>query len=130
MDELLRSIFAQAKAVNEQDLIKKHTTANIRQQQQQLTKARAEHGKVVRDLSKWEDLMLDSIEGNCVFTPEQVKKRMDTTQQKIDELAGQITTLQKQITKISTLADEILKQHQRLLSWTDLYDTVAPEKNR
>ena len=55
---------------------------------------------------------------------------MDTTQQKIDELAGQITTLQKQITKISTLADEILKQHQRLLSWTDLYDTVSPEKNR
>ncbi len=74
--------------------------------------------------------MLDSIEGNCVYTAEQVKKRMDTTQQKIDELAGQITTLQKQITKISTLADEILKQHQRLLSWTDLYDTVAPEKNR
>ena len=49
MDELLRSIFAQAKAVNEQDLIKKHTTANIRQQQQQLTKARAEHGKAVRE---------------------------------------------------------------------------------
>jgi hypothetical protein len=49
VDELLRSIFAQAKAVNEQDLIKKHTTANIRQQQQQLTKARAEHGKTVRE---------------------------------------------------------------------------------
>ena len=75
MDELLRSIFAQAKAVNEQDLIKKQTTANIRQQQQQLTKARAEHGKVVRDLSKWEDLKLDSSEGNCLFTPEQVKNR-------------------------------------------------------
>ena len=79
MDELLRSIFAQAKAVNEQDLIKKQTTANIRQQQQQLTKAEAEHGKAVRKLLKWEDLMLDLIEGNCVFTSEQVKRRMDTT---------------------------------------------------
>ena len=55
---------------------------------------------------------------------------MDTTQQKIDELAGQIAALQEQITEISALADEILKQCQRLLSWADLYDTVAPEKNR
>lgn len=130
MDELLRSIFARAKSVNEQDFIKKQTTANVRQQQQQLTKARAEHGKAVRELSKWEDLMLDSIEGNCVFTPEQVKKRMDTTQQKIDELAGQIAMLQEQIAEASALADEVLKQHQRLLSWADLYDTAAPEEKR
>ena len=130
VDELLRSIFARAKSVNEQDFIKKQTTANVKQQQQQLTKARAEHGKAVRELSKWEDLMLDSIEGNCVFTPEQVKKRMDTTQQKIDELAGQIAMLQEQIAEASALADEVLKQHQRLLSWADLYDTAAPEEKR
>ena len=130
IDKLLRGIFERAKEVNEQDFIKKQTDTNTKQYQQQLTKAKAEYGKAVRELSKWEDLMLDSIEGNCVFTPEQIKRRMDTTQQKIDELAGQIAMLQEQIAEASALADEVLKQHQRLLSWADLYDTAAPEEKR
>ena len=71
-------------------------------------------------------LQLDSIEGNCVFTPEQVKKRMDTTQEKIDELSKQFHTLQEQISEASTRADEILKQHQQILSWADIYDTASP----
>ena len=57
--------------------------------------------------------MLDSIEGNCVFTPEQVKRRMDTIQQKIDELSNQISVLQEQISEASALADEIMKQHRQ-----------------
>jgi len=113
-----------------QDFIKKQTTANVKQHQQQLTKAKAEHGKAARELSKWEDLMLDSIEGTCVFTPEQVKKRMDATQQKINELADQIHRLQEQISEASTLADELLKEHQRILSWADLYDDAALEEKR
>ncbi len=130
VDELLRGIFKRAKAVKEQDFIKKQTTANVKQHQQQLGKAKTEHGKAVRELSKWEDLMLDSIEGTCVFTPEQVKKRMDATQQKIDDLTDQIHKLQEQISEANTLADELLKQHQRILSWADLYDDAAPEEKR
>ena len=34
--------------------------------------------------------MLDSIEGTCVFTPEQVKKRMDAVQANVDDLTQQI----------------------------------------
>lgn len=74
--------------------------------------------------------MLDSIEGNCVFTPEQVKRRMDTIQQRIDELSNQISVLQEQISEASALADEILKQHQKILSWADIYDAAPPEEKR
>ena len=130
IDELLRGIFERAKAVNEEDFIKKQTIVNTKQHQQQLSKVKAEYGKAVRELSKWEDLMLDSIEGNCVFTPEQVKRRMDTIQQKIDELSNQISVLQEQISEASALADEILKQRQKILSWADIYDAAPPEEKR
>ena len=130
INELLRGIFERARTVTEQDFIKKQTAANSKQLQMKLNRAKAEHGKAVRELSKWEDLMLDSIEGSCVFTPEQVKKRMDTTQEKIDELSMQVHTLQEQISEASARADEILKQHQQILSWADIYDTASPEEKR
>lgn len=55
---------------------------------------------------------------------------MDTTWQKIDELANQILALQERISEEGTLADEILKQHQQNISWADIYDTAAPEEKR
>ena len=55
---------------------------------------------------------------------------MDTTQEKIDELSKQFHTLQEQISEASTRADEILKQHQQILSWADIYDTASPEEKR
>ena len=76
VDQLIRNIFSRAKDVDEREFIKKQVASTSAQYQRQLTKAKSGHGKAVQEISKWEDLMLDSIEGSCVFTPEQVKKRM------------------------------------------------------
>lgn len=130
VDQLIHDIFSRAKAVNEREFIKKQVASTSAQYQRQLKKTKADHSKAVRELSKWEDLMLDSIEGTCVFTPEQIKKRLDSTQEKIDELSQQIETLQDQLRESETLSSEILEQHQRLLSWADLYDDASPEEKR
>lgn len=70
VDQLIRNIFSRAKTVDEREFIKKQVASTSAQYQRQLKKAKANHGKAVRELSKREDLMLDSIEGTCVFTPE------------------------------------------------------------
>ena len=54
--------------------------------------------------------MLASIEGTCVFTPEQVKKRMDIVQEKVDGLAKEIEKLQIDMSEAKTLSAEILAQ--------------------
>ena len=65
INELLRGIFERARTVTEQDFIKKQTAANFKQMQLKLNRAKAEHGKAVRELSKWEDLML--VYGGRIF---------------------------------------------------------------
>ena len=74
--------------------------------------------------------MLDSIEGTCVFSPEQIKRRMDTVQETVDELAGQIEMLQEQAAETEIMAKEIRKSHQRLLSWADMFDTASIEEKK
>ena len=103
---------------------------SAQQYQQRLKKAKADYAKATKELSKWESLMLDSIEGTCVFTPEQVKKGMDAVQANVDDLTQQIQTLQEQASESSALANEIAEQHQRLLSWAEMFDSASREEKK
>ena len=74
--------------------------------------------------------MLASVEGTCVFTPEQVKKRMDAAQGRLDTLADELRTLQARAADAERTAQEILQQHRRLLSWADLFADAGPDEKK
>ena len=90
VEAILRGIFVRAKHVDEKDFLKNQVQISQKQYQQKLKAVKAEYAKAAKELSKWEDLMLSSIEGTCVFTPEQVKKRMDAAQENVDALSQEI----------------------------------------
>ena len=69
------------------------------------------------------------VEGNCVFTSEQIKKRMDTVQERIVRLIQDIESIQSSYGEAKSIAEEIAMQHQNLLSWAQIFDAASiPEK--
>ena len=74
--------------------------------------------------------MLSSIEGTCVFTPEQVKKRMDAAQENVDALSQEIESLQSDMYDAQNLSDEIMIQHQQILSWAELFDSASIDEKK
>lgn len=89
-----------------------------------------DYTKAAKELTKWEDFMLDSIEGNCAFTPQQIRQRMDRVQATLDNLTQQITIPQEQAHESDELTSSIQEQHQRLLSWAEMYDSASQEEKR
>lgn len=130
VESLLRGIFERAKSIDEAALVTQQLQTSTQQYQQKLGKVKSDYAKAVKELTKWEDLMLDSIEGSCVFTPEQIKRRMDTVQLTINDLTGQITTLQEQADRSAEFTNEIQTQHQRLLSWAEMFDSASPQEKK
>ena len=130
VEKLLRIIFERARSINESELIQQRVQDFAVQCRQKLQKVQTEHTKAVRELAKWEGLMLDSIEGTCVFTPEQIKRWIDTVQETVARLAEQIDALQEQAAETEIMAKEIRESHQRLLSWADMFDTVSIEEKK
>ena len=130
VETLLRNIFERARSVNESELVQQQVQETASQCRQKLRKAQAEHTKALRELSKWENLMLDSIEGTCVFSPEQIKRRMDTVQETVAGLAEQIDVLRDQAAESEVMAKEIKDSHQRLLSWADMFDSASIEEKK
>ena len=55
---------------------------------------------------------------------------MDTVQTTLEDLTQQITILQEQAVASAELAREIREQHQRLLSWSDMFDSASPQEKK
>ena len=129
VESVLHGIFERAKQVNEDTFLKHQVQASTKHYQEKLTIMKAEYTKATKELSKWEDMMLDSMEGNCVFTSEQIKKRMDTVQERIVRLIQDIESIQSSYGEAKSIAEEIAMQHQNLLSWAQIFDAASiPEK--
>ena len=130
VDSLLRSIFERTKDIDEKSFINQQLQVSTQQYQQKLKKVKMDYTKAAKELTKWEDFMLDSIEGNCAFTPQQIRQRMDRVQATLDNLTQQITILQEQAHESDELTSSIQEQHQRLLSWAEMYDSASQEEKR
>lgn len=130
VESILRGIFARAKNVDEKEFLKNQVQISQKQYQQKRKVVKAEYTKATKELAKWEDLMLSSIEGTCVFTPEQVKKRMDAAQEKVDALALEIESLQADMHDAQNLSTEIVAQHQQILSWAELFDSASIDEKK
>lgn len=130
VESILMGIFERAKKINEKEFVEQQVQCTAVQYQQALKQARTDYTKYAKEISKWEGLMLDSIEGTCVFTPEQIKNRMDSVQQSMDVLTEEIEKLQLKATEAEETATEIMEQHQRLLSWAEMFATASPEEKK
>lgn len=53
-----------------------------------------------------------------------------SVQETLDELAWKITTYQEQPHESDELTSSIQEQHQRLLSWAEMYDSASQEEKR
>ncbi|MFQ7400118.1 MAG: zinc ribbon domain-containing protein, partial [Neglectibacter sp.] len=116
IEQLLRGIFERAKKVDEKTILKMLVDASAEQCQQELKAAKLEYTKAMKELSRWGDLMLDSLDGTCVFTPEQVKARLDDVQAKADEIAYQIQQLEEKSRQMKPAAADLLREHQQILT--------------
>lgn len=119
VESILSGIFERARRVDESGFLKTQIQASTKQYQQKIKAAKGEYAKSVKELSKWEDFMLASIEGTCVFTPDQIKKRMDGGQETVNKLTKEIETLQADMENSETISSEIMVQHRQLLSWAE-----------
>lgn len=129
VEELLTDIFTKAKGLDENAFLRKQVYEVTQEARNSLRHAKAERLKAEKELGKWEALMLDSIEGKCVFTSEQIKRRMDGLQEKMSDLNETVGQLERKIEESAKIAEEIRSEHRKLLSWADLYqDASMPER--
>ena len=68
--------------------------------------------------------------GDLRFTPEQVKRRLDAAQERLDDLTNELRTLQAKAADAERTTQELLHQHRRLLSWAELFADATPDEKK
>lgn len=130
VEQVLRSIFEKAQDVDSSIIIQKQINVSTSNCIAQLKQAKNELAKHRQELEKWENLMLDSIEGKCVFSQQQVKERMDTVKLLIKEDTMKVDDLQNELENIRDISEEINEQHKQLISWAEVFDSASIEEKR
>lgn len=130
VSKLIRDIFQKAGAVSEYEIIHNQIGATASDLQQQIRQAKLELSKKHIEQGRWEELMLDSLDGKCPFTPEQVKSRLDSVKEAMTSLSVNIESLEARLADSDRLTQELKEQHQQLLSWADMFDTASPAERK
>ena len=119
-----------ANAIATGDLLNEQLKKSAEDYKQKIQKTRADLTKSMKELAKWEDPMMSSLEGTCIFTPNQVKRRMESVQETIEMLSQKLDALQIEGEQIGPLTEEISNQHENLLTWAKMFDDAAPEEKK
>lgn len=130
VSKLIRDIFQKAGTVSEYDIVHNQIGATASDLQQQIRQAKLELSKKHIEQGRWEGLMLDSLDGKCPFTPEQVKSRLDSVKEAMTSLSANIESLEARLADSDRLTQELKDQHQQLLSWAEMFDTASPAERK
>ena len=104
--------------------------SNAEEVSRRLRSAKAELDKSLRERDRLESLMLDAMDGTCVFTPEQLKRRLDRLEESIRQNSSTAETLKQELEDAEEKAVQFQQEHESLSCWADLYDkaTTAEKK--
>ena len=130
VSKLIRDILQKAGAVSEYDIVRNQIGATASDLQQQIRQAKLELSKKHIEQGRWEGLMLDSLDGKCPFTPEQVKSRLDSVKEAMTSLTASIESLEARLADSDRLTQELKEQHQQLLSWAEMFDNATPAERK
>ena len=108
IEQLLRGIFERAKKVDEKTILKMLVDASAEQCQQELKAAKLEYTKTMKELSRWGDAV----------------------QAKADEIAHQVQQLEEKSRQMKPAAADLLREHQQILTWAELFDSAAIEEKK
>ena len=130
VSKIIHEVLQKAGTVRESDIVSQQIGATASDLQKQIRQAKLELSKKRIELGKLEGLMLDSLDGKCVFTPEQVKSRMDSVQEAMTSLSTNIESLEARLHDSEQIANELAAQHKQLLSWAEMFDNATPAERK
>lgn len=125
VSKIIHDVLQKAGTVRESDIVSQQIGATAVDLNQQIRLSKLELSRKRIELGKLEGLMLDSLDGKCVFTPEQVKSRMDSVQEAMTSLSANIESLEARLHDSEQIAKELTAQHKQLLSWTEMFDAAS-----
>ena len=130
VSKIIHDVLQKAGTVRESDIVSQQIGATAVDLNQQIRQSKLELSRKRIELGKLEGLMLDSLDGKCVFTPEQVKSRMDSVQEAMTSLSTNIESLEARLHDSEQIANELAAQHKQLLSWAEMFDAASSAERK
>lgn len=125
--ELLHSIFDKTGKSIEKTLVDTRLGSEISTLEFQLKKTQRRQREHSEELDSLDAQMADTLSGRGVFTPQQLKRRMDKVQEELTAATRSIFELENQLKDAETLTQNVAREAKNLMKWAEVFDDAESE---
>ena len=121
--EVLRQIFDKMKAVSEEEIVartQQNMTVDIRSE---LVEAKREFAKATQDYEDIKAKLMAVIRGESSLPESVLSDMAEDAKQKMMKASEKVSTLNAEVRQSDERAEEIRKSYQRVLSWSEMFDS-------
>ena len=119
--DLLKGIFDKTDKLLEKDLIDRRVDTEISTIILQLNNSKRLQRERACELHRLDEQIMESLSGKGIFTPEQLKRRMDTVQNELNELTKSVLEMEGQLEEAKTLVSSIRQEVRNLKKWSEVF---------
>ena len=128
--EMLLGVFDRAKNFTEHDIIERQVDKNVHEYAAILKKSKSDLKCKAAELNRLDEQIVDAISGQGVFTPQQLRRRMDSIQSQMDEIHDRINDMQDRLDQTADLSRKITKEYRALQKWADVFRDAPLETQK
>lgn len=121
--EMLRQIFDKMKAVSEEEIVartQQNMTVDIRSE---LVEAKREFAKATQDYEDIKAKLMAVIRGESSLPESVLSDMAEDAKRKMMKASEKVSTLNVEVRQSDERAEEIRKSYQRVLSWSEMFDS-------
>jgi len=92
-----------------------------------LKRAKSDQTKASKELARLDSMMMDAIDGKCVFSSQDLQRRMQTLKDSISELQEVIASTEHAMEESSILLRRIKDEYRQLETWAQVFHESSPD---
>jgi site-specific DNA recombinase len=127
VEEILNRVFLGVGNEHENDWVEKQYKAKTDEYSVKLKHAKADYAKLSKELSKLDSMMMDAMDGTCVFSPQDLQRRMQTIKESIAEVQGVIFSTERAMEDSHITLKRIQDECKQLATWAQVFHESSPD---
>ena len=130
IDKSVRQIFSKMRGIPKEQIITRRYEREVVERKNHLQTIQVEWDKAEKDLLSLKAEILACIKGESALPKEILAEMITTQEEKLKEAEALYESASKELEKTTELMEEVEKQYEELISFSDLYDSASFEAKK
>jgi len=127
VEEILDQVFLGITNESKSTLVEQQYQAKTAEYEVKLRAAKTEYSRLTKELARFDAMIMDALDGHCVFSPQDLQRRMQTIKTDLVGTQAMIDETQQALENNNLMLQRIQDECRQLVTWAQVFHESSPE---